>query len=147
MYYNIVVLVPTYQQYYYSEVPKRRACSLRFFRFSFHPARNFLFNTQIVPTFSFVDLLSKKSQQSGIFFQPACLFRSASLLGTSEYVYECCQHCCFLDLETFHFASKHGVLKLFGDHIVIEYLKTHIFVADLHPIYVQYQKQYVHSCT
>ena len=25
----------------YSEVPSRRACLLRFFRFSFHPARNF----------------------------------------------------------------------------------------------------------
>ena len=36
----------------YSEVPNRRACSLRFFKFAFHPARNF-------PPCSFIILLSK----------------------------------------------------------------------------------------
>ena len=39
----------------YSEVP----CSLRFFRFSFHPARNFSCNKQKIPPCSFINLLSK----------------------------------------------------------------------------------------
>ena len=43
----------------YSEVPNRRACSIRFFRFSFHPARNFSCNKQKIPLCSFINLLSK----------------------------------------------------------------------------------------
>ena len=43
----------------YSEVPNRRACSLRSFRFYFHPARNFSCNKQKSPPCSFIDLLSK----------------------------------------------------------------------------------------
>ena len=57
----------------YSEVPNRRACLLRFFRFSFHPARNFSCNKQKIPPCSFINLLSKKSRNSGIFSQP-CSF-------------------------------------------------------------------------
>ena len=33
----------------YSEVPNTRACSLRFFKFSFPPARNFSCNKQKIP--------------------------------------------------------------------------------------------------
>ena len=51
----------------YSEVPNRRACSLRFFRFSFHPACNFSCNKQKILPCLFINLLSK------------------FLLGTSEY--------------------------------------------------------------
>ena len=43
----------------YSEVPNRRACSLRFFRFSFHPAGNFSCNKRKIPPCSFIDLLRK----------------------------------------------------------------------------------------
>ena len=68
-----------------SEVPNRRACSLRFFRFSFHPACNFLCNKQKIPPCSFINLLSKKAGRVEFFSNPARLFRSALLLGTSEY--------------------------------------------------------------
>ena len=53
----------------YSEVPNRRACLLRFFRFSFHPACNFSCNKRKIPPCSFIDLLSN----FGTFFQP-CSF-------------------------------------------------------------------------
>ena len=43
----------------YSEVPNRRACSLRFFRFSFHPAHNFSCKQGKIPPCSFIKLLSK----------------------------------------------------------------------------------------
>ena len=69
----------------YSEVPDRRACSLRFFRFSFHPARNFSCNKQKIPTCSFINLLSKKIGRVEFFPNPSRLFQSALLLGTSEY--------------------------------------------------------------
>ena len=42
----------------YSEVPNRRACSLKFFRFSFQPARNFSCSKQKIPPCSSIDLLS-----------------------------------------------------------------------------------------
>ena len=70
----------------YSEVPNRRACSLRFFRFSFHPARNTSCNKQKIPPCSFINLLSKKAGRVEFFPSPARLFRSALLLGTSEYL-------------------------------------------------------------
>ena len=50
----------------YSEVPNRRACSLRFFRFSFHPACNF-------SCCSFINLLSNKQAGWHFFFQ-TCSF-------------------------------------------------------------------------
>ena len=68
----------------YSEVPNRRACSLSFFRFSFHPARNFSCNKQKIPPCSFINLLSNKQAGWHFFSKPARLFRSALLLGTSE---------------------------------------------------------------
>ena len=69
----------------YSEVPNRRACSLRFFRFSFHPpACNFSCNKQKIPPCSFINLLSKKAGRMDFFSNPARLFRSAHILGTSE---------------------------------------------------------------
>ena len=68
----------------YSEVPNRRACSLRFFRFSFHPARNFPCNKQKIPPCSFINLLSKRAGRVEFFPYSARLFRSALLLGTSE---------------------------------------------------------------
>ena len=40
----------------YSEVPNRKACSLRFFRFSFHPACNFSCDKQKIPPCSFINL-------------------------------------------------------------------------------------------
>ena len=72
----------------YSEVPNRRACSLRFFRFSVHPARNFSCNKQKIPPCSFINLLSKKAGRVELFSNPFRLFRSALLLGTSEYVFK-----------------------------------------------------------
>ena len=51
---GFIKLEPTY-----SEVPNRRACSLRFFRFSFHPARTFSCNKRKIPPCSFINLLSK----------------------------------------------------------------------------------------
>ena len=42
----------------YSKVPNRRACSLRFFIFSFHPAHNFSCNKRKIPPCSFINLLS-----------------------------------------------------------------------------------------
>ena len=71
---------------YYSEFPNRRACSIRFFRFSFHPACNFSCNKQKIPPCSFINLLSKKADRVEFFPNPARLFQSALLLGTSEYV-------------------------------------------------------------
>ena len=68
----------------HSEVPNRIACSLRFYRFFFHPARNFLCNKQKNPPCSFINLLSKKAGRVEFFPNPARLFRSALLLGTSE---------------------------------------------------------------
>ena len=62
----------------YSEVPNRRACSLRFFRFSFHPVHNFSCNKRKIPPCSFNDLLSKKADRVNFFSKPA------RLLGTSE---------------------------------------------------------------
>ena len=41
--------------FHYSEIPR----SLKFFKFSFHPARNFSCNKQKSPPCSFIDLLSK----------------------------------------------------------------------------------------
>ena len=69
----------------YSEVPNRRACLLKFFIFSFHPACNFSCNKQKIPPCSFINLLSKKEGRVDFFSNPARLFRSAHLLGTSEY--------------------------------------------------------------
>ena len=62
----------------YSEVPNRRACSLKFFRFSFHPARNFLPNKRKIPPCSFIDLLSKKP--SRVTFFPTLLVYSGLLV-------------------------------------------------------------------
>ena len=42
----------------YSEVPNRGACSLRFFRFSFHPARNLSCNKRKISPCSFINLLT-----------------------------------------------------------------------------------------
>ena len=49
---NLLFYVPYFFTYSESEVPNRRACSLRVFRFSSPPARNF-------PPCSFIILLSK----------------------------------------------------------------------------------------
>ena len=49
----------SYRAFLYSEVPNRRACSLGFFRCSFHLARNFSCNKQKIPPCSFTNLLSK----------------------------------------------------------------------------------------
>ena len=72
------------QTRHYSEVPNRRKCSLRFLRFSFHPARNFSCNKQKIPPCSFISLLSKKAGRVEFFCSPARLFQSDLLLGTSE---------------------------------------------------------------
>ena len=69
----------------YSEVPNRRACSLRFFRFYFHPACNFSCNKKNLPCL-FINLLSNKAGKVEFFSDPALFFRSALLLGTSEYI-------------------------------------------------------------
>ena len=52
---------------YYSKVPNRRACSLRFFRFSIHPVGNFSCNKRKIPSGSFFNLLSKEAGRA-IFF-------------------------------------------------------------------------------
>ena len=70
----------------YSEVPNRRACSLRFFRFSFHPARNFSCNKQKIPPCLFIDLLSKKAGKVEFFSNHSHFFQCALLLWTSEYM-------------------------------------------------------------
>ena len=69
----------------YSEVPNRRASLLIFFRFSFHSACNFSCNKQKIPPCSFISLLSKKAGKMEFFSNPTRLFKSALLLGTSEY--------------------------------------------------------------
>ena len=51
----------------YSEVPNRRACSLRFFTFSFHPVRNFSCNKRKIPPCSFINLLIKKAGRVNFF--------------------------------------------------------------------------------
>ena len=68
----------------YSEVPNRRACLLRFFRFTFHPAHNFSWNKQKIPPCSFINLLIKKEGRVEFFSNPARLFWSACLVGSSE---------------------------------------------------------------
>ena len=53
----------------YSEVPNRRACSLRFFRFSFHPACNFSCNRpcSFIPVCSSIRDFSVSKTKSEIF--------------------------------------------------------------------------------
>ena len=55
----------------YSEVPNRRACSLRFFKFSFHPARNFSCNKQKILPCLFINLLSEKARRVEFFCNQA----------------------------------------------------------------------------
>ena len=73
----------------YSEVPNRRACSLRFLRFSFHPVCNFSCNKQKIPPCLFTNLLSRKAGRPIFFSKPARLFQSALLLGTSRHFRVC----------------------------------------------------------
>ena len=59
---NILPFVRKFELLNYPEVTDRRACSLKFFRFSFHPACNFSCNKhkRIHPRRSlFIDLISQ----------------------------------------------------------------------------------------
>ena len=61
----------------YSEVPNRRACSLRFFRFSFHPNRTFSCKKQTIPPCSFIISLIEKAGR--VIFFPYLLVYSGLL--------------------------------------------------------------------
>ena len=75
----------------YSEVPHKRACSLRFFKYSFHHTRKFLpfkFNKSGLEFKKKINILVYPGLLISKFpkkCQSARLFRSARLLGTSEY--------------------------------------------------------------
>ena len=82
----------------YSEVPNRRACSLRLFRFSLHPARNFSCDKRKIPPCSFINYFVKKQAGWNFFSNPARFFGSARLLGTSVYYNECLPALMFIDI-------------------------------------------------
>ena len=63
----------------YSEVPNRRACSLRFFRFSFHPAYNFLCNKCKFHSAHHL-LIYLVNKQTGWHFFPSLLVYSSLLV-------------------------------------------------------------------
>ena len=68
---------PWISHFIYSGVPNRRACSLRFFRFSFHPARNFhVINEKFPPARLLIYLVNK---QAGWHFFPSLLVYSGLL--------------------------------------------------------------------
>ena len=53
-----------------SLIEEHAHCSLRFFRFFFHPALNFSCNKQKIPPCSFINLLNKKA---GLLFYQECV--------------------------------------------------------------------------